>query len=115
MSDNAPNLFDYATSELSQDAWLCWLLAHVGRADATGLREAAHDFVASAWNALRPTEPIVRDDIAGPVKVVRQWNRVDVLAELAVRGRPTVLLLEDKTTTTQHSEQLARYRAAVDR
>ncbi|MCA9855956.1 MAG: PD-(D/E)XK nuclease family protein [Dehalococcoidia bacterium] len=113
MVDQQPNLFDFATSELSQDAWLCWLLAHVGLDTRPALRDAAHDFVARVWNGARPDDPIGPHDVDGPAHVERQWKHVDVLARLTVRGKLTILLVEDKTATTQHDHQLERYLATV--
>lgn len=108
------NLFTYATSELSQDAWLSWLLAHVEHDERPELRDAARDLVARMWNAARPGEAVLPSEVGGPVHVERQWQHVDVLARLRVRGRAAVLLIEDKTATTHHGGQLERYRKVVE-
>ena len=55
--------------------------------------------------AMRDYDGIVRD-----VEVFRQKKNIDVLVR--VNGR-FVLLIEDKTDSNRHSDQLARYRKAV--
>lgn len=110
---NGPNLFSFATSELSQDAFLCWMAA-LSASDDRQLRHAGRGFLAWLW------------EMAGKgrvdpehVKLVglpeRQVERVDVLLHAEVLGKPVTFLIEDKTGTTHHSGQLGRYRAAVER
>lgn len=116
MPELLPNLFTYATSELSQDAWICWLVAHVDADARPALRHAARDFVALLWNRAHPEDRIAGDAIArlAPGTPSRQYERIDVLFEVEVRGVRTVFVIEDKTGTSHHSEQLARYRAIVE-
>lgn len=109
----SPNLFDFATKELSQDAVICWLIAWAD-ADATegpadgGLRECGRAFV-DALFAKWPAWPV---DLGDRIRteVCRQQNRIDVLAR--VDGHH-VLLIEDKTDTGAHDDQLDRYRTTV--
>jgi hypothetical protein len=97
-----PNLFHYATSELSQDAFLSWLLAW---ADPTQqehdpeLYKVAQGFVRRLLNQ-------GDDSPIKSVRVLQQWNKVDVAAEV---NDDYFLLIEDKTGTSQHSNQLLRY------
>lgn len=99
-----PNLFHFATSELSQDAALCWLLswADVAHRDenrdlhelGTGLLRG---FFSKAGRQLPP---------GAAVKVLRQSDHVDIAVEV---GDDHVVLLEDKVYSSEHSDQLARY------
>lgn len=116
MPSALPNLFTFATSELSQDAWICWLVAHVDCDDRPELRNAARDFIARIWNLARPTEPIARNEVGGLREghPLRQHERIDVLFEVGVGDRRVVFIVEDKTETTHHSDQLARYRKHVE-
>jgi len=41
----APNLFSYATSELSQDAFICWLIKWSENATDLELKDLGHRFV----------------------------------------------------------------------
>lgn len=107
------NLFDHATKELSQDAVICWLIGWAD-ADATegpaddGMRRCGRAFVDALfakWHD-RPVE--LGDRIRTEVR--SQESRIDVLAR--VDGR-YVLLIEDKTDTGAHDNQLDRYRTSV--
>jgi hypothetical protein len=101
-----PNLFSFATSELSQDAFLSWLLAWADEGNAKanpGLHDVAVTFVESLFRAEGtelPTDPIT-------VEVDTQVRGADVVA-LINEGK--ALIIEDKVHTTHHSDQLQRYR-----
>lgn len=101
-----PNLFDFATKELSQDAFLAWLLQWADPACAPSnlsLHAAASQFLVEliSLQAVPPTS--ITRVVAG-----RQWEGIDVWAEI---NDSHLLIIEDKVGTGQHSGQLARYRA----
>ncbi len=104
-----PNLFAFATSELSQDAFLAWLLAWAdpGTRQANGPLHLAGKALLDRMLELAgvPRPPEYRS-----VRVRRQWNKIDVLA---VVNEAIVLPIEDKTHTGEHSGQLGRYPADV--
>ena len=83
-----PNLFHFATSELSQDAFIAWLLAWANRECADidkNLHACAVDFVRKLLD---------KDDCnVEIVKVERQWENVDVCAEI---NGEYFILIEDK-------------------
>ena len=100
-----PNLFDFATSELSQDAVLGWCLAWAdGRYATTDptLNEIGRDLISSLFRAANIEAP------AEPYSVVvrRQLEHVDIVAEL---GAEHLLVIEDKVHTSEHSDQLKTY------
>ena len=109
----SPNLFDFATKEVSQDAVICWLIAWAD-SDATegpadgGLCRCGRAFV-DALFAKWPGWPVALGDRV-QTEVRAQESRIDVLAR--VDGR-YVLLIEDKTDTGTHDDQLDRYRTSV--
>ena len=111
-----PNLFDYATSELSQDAFLCWLLSWADRKFADvdrAMHEAAVGFVRSIFDKcgipnLEYNPHLVLEDVR------KQHNSIDVLALIAHGKHKYALVIEDKTGTTMHGDQLDRYRKAVE-
>lgn len=106
MSNARPNLFTYATSELSQDAFLCWLLAWADPGHRNldeDLHRVARDFLVALFDAAEFDPP----DPDTAVVVHRQLKAADVVVEVGDRH---VLVLEDKTTTANHSDQLQRYR-----
>lgn len=106
----APNIFDYATTELSQDAFICWLLAWAD----SGCREVDPTLNALGLSLLNralslhgraPLEAVA-------VRVHRQLLGADIVAEI---GDGTVLLIEDKVHAGLHGDQLARYRREMER
>ena len=109
-SQDRPNLFSYATSELSQDAFICWLAAWADpkfQAANPHLHQTARDFVVSMIHKVKRECDSV--DIK-TVKVQRQVEKLDILIEVN-KGEASqlVILVEDKTHTDHHSGQLKRY------
>ena len=106
-----PNLFDYATKELSQDAVICWLIDWAGR-ETSGepedekLRQCGLAFVKALFSKWRDWGYSVDLGDSVRTEVRRQEKGIDVLAR--VDGKH-VLLIEDKTKTGAHDDQLARY------
>lgn len=99
---NKPNLFDFATSELSQDAFIAWLLAWADKK----YTETDKNLHTCAVNFVRELLGKDIDFDVETVNVKTQWNHIDVIAE--VNG-DFLILIEDKTGTSEHSNQLKRY------
>ena len=100
-----PNLFSYATSELSQDAFICWLLAWASpeyKEVDNDLHQCGIEFIRALFAKQGKTSPT---DIA-EIKIKKQYKNIDVLC--IVNGTYAVLI-EDKVGTKHHSGQLARY------
>lgn len=96
-----PNLFKYATSELSQDAFILWLLEWANPKCATedkALHETAQEFVRLLLNN--------KDLIIKSVNTKRQKNHIDVFA---IINEKYAIIIEDKTDTSEHNNQLERY------
>ena len=116
-----PNLFDYATSELSQDAVICWLVACA--TEATGdLQKCGLEFVRALFRAGasvlgpkgEPTAPYDGPcDVSDVSSPTPQYCRIDVYFQAKVDGKTVSFIIEDKTYTKYHSCQLARYIEAV--
>ena len=112
-SVSRPNLFTYATKELSQDAMICWLIkwSEVQADDECG--QALRDLGRAFAGALLGKH---HQSLAGNIKRVeihQQDHGIDVLARIEDESTERVLLIEDKTGTSDHSGQLKRYRDAV--
>lgn len=104
----APNLFKYATKELSQDAFFCWLLAWADGSCAsadTTLHGIGRDFM----NMLLAEHGLAIDS-RSHVLIHRQYSYVDILVEI---GDDMILLIEDKVHAGIHGDQLTRYKASV--
>ena len=126
------NIFHFATSELSQDAMIAWLM-ECANADDDALRKVGRSFIRFLLD--RPlqmtdgctiqravigsnrNEPEAYDGPGEPcvkeVCVKTQWQRIDVYCHAKVGGKQVSFVIEDKTNTMEHGDQLARYRKAV--
>lgn len=95
-----PNIFDYATSELSQDAFICWLIAWADESykkTDPHLNIVARKFV---WALVGKEIEINK------VKVGRQWENIDVWALI---DEKYFIIIENKKGSSEHSDQLNRY------
>lgn len=106
MIKNTPNLFKYATSELSQDAFICWLLAWANPAlkdEDSSLHKTGTKLAKTLLN-LNPEKE--RPESIESIEIIRQSSKVDILCR--INGKYAILI-EDKTNTKHHSNQLAKY------
>ncbi len=103
-----PNLFEFATSELSQDAFICWLLKwSEPHHQDTALHKISLEFLKNIFD---------KHDIQFPadihsIEVHRQVDQIDVLA---IVNQTHAILIEDKTFTKEHHNQLTRYLNAAE-
>ena len=104
-----PNLFYFATSELSQDAILCWLLSW-----ADVQHEEKYPYLHTVGKALLELiyhrAGAEKPNNFSNVEVRKQDGGIDILC---IINREMVILIEDKVGTKQHSDQLARYKSYV--
>lgn len=102
-TSGTPNIFSYATSELSQDAMFAWLIQWADPQNAKydfSLNQVAQDFV----RLLMKKSPSFE---INSVDVGRQWKNIDIWAEI---NDNSFLVIEDKTGTSVHDNQLNRYK-----
>ena len=90
------NIFKYATSELSQDAFLCYLMSF-GKSKYKDTNTEEYKLARSFLKELS-----VEEDIK---EIKRQESHIDVL----ILTESYAVILEDKTFSKEHSEQLKRY------
>ena len=116
-----PNLFDYATKELSQDAMICWMIAWA-QTESTdkgtceqALQHIGRSFVAAliAKHNVAVTGEIRCPACPETVEIYQQDKAIDVLARIQDGGETHVLLIEDKTGTSGDPETLNRYYETV--
>jgi len=105
-----PNLFDFATSELSQDAFICWL-ASWAKPEHRELHGPLHKTATAFLNRLLDVGNVSRPAEYWCIVVWRQWNNIDVL--LLVNGE-IAIIIEDKINSKDHSDQLRRYKMGVE-
>ncbi len=103
------NLFQYATSELSQDAFICWCLNWFNDNRKPKLQEMAVSLV----------KRMAGDILVESVDIVRQYSKsmkrkdgkkdtikIDVFA---IINQEIGLIIEDKTFSYEHDHQIFRY------
>lgn len=100
------NLFDFATSELSQDAFFCWSLNWLAVKEDT---EDPYYKYGKAMLDLFLGEH--KKDIYKEVKVKKQFNKIDVLVLFKDNNNNQyALIIEDKTNTSEHNKQIEKYK-----
>ena len=100
--EKKPNLFCYATSELSQDAFLLWLIEWANK-DYQHADSALHTCATSFVQELLGKD---KSYSVEAVEVRKQWKNIDVSALV---NNEYFLVIEDKKATKEHSNQLNRY------
>jgi len=98
------NLFQYATSELSQDAILAWLISWADSTYANShpqLHQTGRYFVEQLFQKAQKQPPLY-----STVKTTLQRNKIDLLVEL---DNKHAILIEDKVYANTHGEQLKEY------
>ena len=112
------NIFDFATSELSQDAFICWLCNWVNF-DDNSLSEDEKKLKALATEFI---EKMIGEKLEDrKVNIKRQYQKIDVLLEIQNKTEfitneneknPVVdiyVIIEDKVGTGLHSNQIEIY------
>lgn len=92
------NLFDYATSELSQDAVICWILSFYND-NTSNLYDLAKDLL-SLFVRLEASE----DEI----EVKQQFYKTDILIYFPKTNK--VVIVEDKVYSSEHNNQMTEYK-----
>lgn len=104
------SLFDFATSELSQDAFICWLLtcADPSKDVEPNLHDNGQLLVKKLFEAagIEPSGDLTS------IEVKKQYHNIDIL--VIVNDGSHVLIIEDKVNTGAHSGQLKRYAEQIE-
>ncbi|MFC2170598.1 PD-(D/E)XK nuclease family protein [Calditrichota bacterium] len=100
-----PNLFEFATSELSQDAFICWLLSWANPANKA-IDEGLHNCSINLINAFFQKCGMERLESINNVEIKTQSNNIDILC---IINNKFIIIIEDKVGTKNHSNQLKRY------
>ena len=100
------NLFNYATSELSQDAFICYLCSFAlksGEEKDRALAECAKELIKRfSGNHFKSMDFTLNG-------IKKQFKHIDVLLSLTYDGREYEIIIEDKIFTDEHDDQLKRY------
>lgn len=99
---SAPNIFAYATKELSQDAFLCWLFCF---ADKQFQDSSYRELHLLAIELLRNFVDDAKLEIE-EIVVKKQENKIDIWLEI---NSNLVVIIEDKTNSQAGTGQLNKY------
>lgn len=100
------NIFDFATKELSQDAFLMWVFSNWNCKELK-IRNISRKFIEF-------TTGIPTDEIILGVDINKQWNNIDIRVDLETEKEVLSLFIEDKTTSEEHN-QLKNYNKSIDK
>lgn len=100
-----PNIFNYATSELTQDAFITWLLHW---ANPVFKDEKLHSLGTSFLQSLVAFQNIKIREIT-ELKITQQFHKIDVFVTFRMDNCTYGIIIEDKVHSTDHSNQLKRY------
>ena len=97
------NLFQFATKELSQDAIICWCLNWIHYPESK-LYPMAKDLF----------KLLGQDDVDFNQKITikKQVKKIDIL--VLFHDINKILIIEDKTYTSEHDDQLERYKKIIE-
>ena len=97
------NLFSFATSELSQDAFICWCLNWINYPN-----ESLYPMAKDIFSNLLEEKDLENEE----VEIKRQYKKIDVLVIL--KNSKIAYIIEDKTYTFEH-KQIQRYKEEIEK
>lgn len=106
-----PNIFEIATKELSQDAFITWLLKWADdsyKATDEDLHQCGKEFVSTL---IKNQYPNFSESI-NKVEAGRQWKKIDVWAKV---NDKYLIIIEDKINSRDHSKQLEKYKKTAEK
>ncbi|MFT4415570.1 hypothetical protein ACLM5H_17075 [Fredinandcohnia humi] len=113
---NGPNLFSFATSELSQDAFLCWLFEHLKK-DNHGVtnKVAKHllDTIVDKYTQLNPNQNHTNLRSYTLKSIKQQVYNIDILLtfESDIQSEKLYMIIEDKVSSGESRENQPEYYA----
>lgn len=102
------NLFDYATKELSQDAFLRWLFENYN-CENEKVRKVCEKF----FNKFTNNKGELDFSKIENLKTMAQWNHIDVSIWFTIDDKKYLIVIEDKTTS-EENWQLENYNKKID-
>ena len=101
------NLFDYATKELSQDAFLRWLFENYNCEN-----ESVKNAFRKLFDSFTNNSDEFKDKTITELKTVSQWKNIDISVWFTVEEKDYLIVIEDKTRSDEH-HQLTTYNEKI--
>lgn len=113
-NSNTPNIYEFATSELSQDATIAYILAWADpkyRESHPRLHALGTKLLRSLLWTQEVDLPLIET-----LYVETQVKRIDILVQINTDKNTNriILLIEDKVSTSEHSNQIERYKETAE-
>ncbi|MFS0821439.1 PD-(D/E)XK nuclease family protein [Bacillus sp. 1P02SD] len=103
---NRPNIFKFATKELTQDAFIVWSLSWINQPGDFPEKRYGLDLL---HTMLKLHDIHVPNNLIDSIEVIRQYKNIDILIRFSVGRKKYQIIIEDKTNTAMHSGQLEKY------
>lgn len=107
------NIFDYATSELSQDAFICWCVNWFNDDSRPALKEMAIKLLKKFSGAATIDKLDIFKQFSRNVTIKENEISLKIDVLLIVNGSIAVII-EDKTYTGEHDNQIKRYKDGLE-
>lgn len=105
------NIFKFATKELSQDAFIAWLINSINYDDCE-LKKLAKDFLLRIIEdeKYKHWQDLIKEEKCN-VNVEVQFYNIDILVKIKDdNGKFLMIIIEDKVDTLEHDDQIKRYK-----
>lgn len=106
------SLFSFATSELSQDAFICWCLNWFNDDSKPALQEMAKKIITRLTNIEKIFSVEILRQFSRKVKVDNESVHVKIDV-LVIVNNDIAVIIEDKTYSNEHDQQIARYKKGL--
>lgn len=101
------NIFDYATSELTQDAMIAWTLENI-KSEKDTMKKVGLYFLNSLLKSKLNLNNF--NKIASFNLSLQKYN-IDILVKITLTNDDTIyLIIEDKTFSSEHNNQISKYK-----
>jgi len=98
-----PNIFNYATSELSQDAIICYILEWANKE----YKNTDKDLYTLGITLVKSFLKNIKEEVKiEKIEIRKQYKHIDILC---IVNNKYAIIIEDKVNTSNHSNQLQRY------
>ena len=107
------NIFDFATNELSQDAFICWFFNWFNDGDNPRLKQLVCDFCKDKLGVPEISSVDIHRQFTKKSKKGEEPEYSVKIDVLVILNNEIAVIIEDKTYTSEHSDQISRYKEGL--